>query len=119
MYRLLQQAIKNISIKNTNKLFSPRFNLNKQISFNFGRLKSLEKHYDLKITDDKDVESLKNNVPTIEKSQSIHLDIRDNKLDKEKFKELFQTVSKGKVQDLHLDLTNISLDAEKLDEISK
>jgi hypothetical protein len=79
--------------------------------FNFTMTKN-EEHYDIRITQTKDIEELKKDASKLEGS-GIHLTLNP-KLTKERFTELFDVLSKTNQEELHLDISDVSIEDEKV-----
>ncbi len=77
----------------------------------------VDQAYEFKIIKDHDVDSLKND---FDKVDTVKLDLKNNKLHKAKFEELFERLSVTKIQYFQLDLANYEgLDADKFEAIVK
>jgi hypothetical protein len=84
--------------------------LTRHIKQNFSLARLFESRYFVKIVSDKDLEELKKNyMKELESAQNVHVELRDNSLKEDKFKELFDTLSKSQKEEMHLDLSNTSL----------
>lgn len=100
-------------------LISP-FLLNNQLKFNFSLARLFEHRYYVKVMNNEDIDELKKNyIKKIEEADNVHVDIRDNNMEKMKFKELFDTLAKVKKEEIHLDLSNTKMDDEKIDSLTK
>jgi hypothetical protein len=80
----------------------------------------VDRHFDIRITDNKDIdEVLKNDIKKMSSSGNIHLDIRNSKLNPDKFSELFGILSKGQPHQFKLDLTEVELNDDRVKDICK
>jgi len=84
--------------------------------FNFSMTKN-DEHYDIRITQTKDIDELKKDVSKLEGS-GIHLTLNP-KLTKEKFTELFDVLSKTNQEEFHMDISDISIEDDKIEAMKK
>jgi len=77
----------------------------------------LEKQFEFKIIKDHDVDAFKKD---FDKVDSVKLDLRNNKLHKNKFEELFERLAATRIQYFSMDLSNYeNLDEDKFESIVK
>jgi hypothetical protein len=105
-------------LKNSSKIIKSKIRtLNFISKYNFTVTKDSDDHFDIRIVQSRDIEDLKKDVSKLEGS-GLHLDINPN-ISKEKFKELFEVLTKTKQEEFHLDMTNVQMDDEKIQAIKK
>jgi hypothetical protein len=84
--------------------------------FNFSMTKN-DEHYDIRITQTKDIDELKKDVSKLEGS-GIHLTLNP-KLTKERFTELFEVLSKTNQEEFHMDISDILIEDDKIEAMKK
>ncbi len=76
----------------------------------------MQQRSDFKISSSKDIETFKNSVG---KSDRIHLDLKDTKLDNNQFIDVFKKLAETKKHEFQLDLSNNVMDDEKMNSFVK
>lgn len=116
MYNIARYNLRNIKGISNNLLRSTPRLFQRIPKYNFTISKN-EDHYDIRITQTKDIEELKKDSSKLEGS-GIHLTLNPN-ISKEKFNELFDVLSKTKQEEFHMDISDITIEDQKIEAIKK
>ena len=76
----------------------------------------IQQKSDFKISSPQDIDTFKN---SIGKTDSVHLDLKDSKLEKNQFIEIFDKLAETKKKEFHLDLANTLMEDDKIDAFVK
>jgi hypothetical protein len=120
MFKFLNLSLKKLNLRSKFPIIVSGLLLNNHLKHNFSLARLFENRYFVSIVTDKDVDDLKKTYwNEMENAKNVHIELRDNKINSDKFKELFEALSKTKKDEMHLDLSNTKMDDTAIEALSK